>query len=165
LQTLAYGFSICLVEVRPLTETDADKIAAWRYPGRYATYDVGEVVTPERGFWAIEHEADLVGYCCFGHEARVPGVVEEEGILDVGYGLRPDLMGQGLGREFVRVILDFAIRQFSPRRLRLLILAWNDRSRKVAEALGFEKEGILRSTEGDFYVMIREALNGRHGAT
>jgi [ribosomal protein S18]-alanine N-acetyltransferase len=163
LQTLVCGFNIWVVEVRPLTETDADKIAAWRYPGRYATYDVGEVVTSERGFWAIEHEAGLVGYCCFGQEARVPGVIEEEGILDVGYGLRPDLMGQGLGGEFVRVILDFAIRLFSPRRLRLLILAWNDRSRKVAEALGFEKEAVLRSTEGDFYIMTREALMGRAG--
>jgi [ribosomal protein S18]-alanine N-acetyltransferase len=163
LQTLRCGFNICLMEVRALTETDADKIATWRYPGRYGTYDVGEVVTPERGFWAIEREAGLVGYCCFGQEARVPGVIEEEGILDVGYGLRPDLMGQGLGREFVRVILDFAIRRFSPRRLRLLILAWNDRSRKVAEALGFERERILRSAEGDFVVMTREALRGRAG--
>ena len=145
------------MEVRPLTQTDAEAIAAWRYPGRYATYDVGETLTPERGFWAVEHGGELVGYCCFGHEARVPGVVEEEGILDVGYGMRPDLMGRGLGGEFVGAILGFAIRRSSPRRLRLLILDWNDRSRRVAEALGFRSERALRSTEGDFLVMTREA--------
>jgi RimJ/RimL family protein N-acetyltransferase len=153
------------MEIRPLTETDAAAIATWRYPGRYATYDVGEVVTHERGFWAIEHEADLVGYCCFGHEARVPGVVEEEGILDVGYGIRPDLMGQGLGHKFVGAILDFAVRQFSPRRLRMLILDWNDRSRKVAGVLGFQSEGVLRSNERDFLVMTREFPEGHSGAT
>jgi hypothetical protein len=41
--------------------------------------------------------------------------------------MRPDLMGRGLGREFVGAILDLAIRGFSPQRLRLLILDWNDR--------------------------------------
>jgi ribosomal-protein-alanine N-acetyltransferase len=153
------------MEVRRLTQTDTEAIATWRYPGRYATYDAGELVTPERGSWAIEREGDLVGYCSFGHAARVPGAVEEEGVLDVGYGMRPDLMGQGLGAEFVAAILDFGVRGFSPRRLRLLILDWNNRSRKVADALGFQSEGILRSTEGDFLVMTREAPEGHRGAT
>ena len=151
------------MKIRTLTETDAEAVATWRYPGRYQTYDVGEVVSSEAGFWAVEHEATLVGYCCFGHEARVPGAIEEPVILDIGYGMRPDLMGQGLGREFVGAILDFAVRRFSPRRLRLLILDWNDRSRKVADALGFQSEGVLRSTEGDFHVMTR-ATPERHPA-
>jgi ribosomal-protein-alanine N-acetyltransferase len=145
------------MEVRQLTESDAVAIATWRYPGRYATYDVGEIVTPDRGFWAVDHDADLVGYCCFGHEARVPGVVEEGGVLDVGYGMRPDLMGHGLGGAFVRAILDFAVERHDSRRLRLLILDWNDRSRKVAEALGFQSEGVHTSTEGRFVVMTRQA--------
>jgi RimJ/RimL family protein N-acetyltransferase len=143
------------MKIRTLTETDAEAVATWRYPGRYQTYDVTEDVTSEAGFWAVEHEATLVGYCCFGHEARVPGAVEEADMLDIGYGMRPDLMGKGLGREFVGAILDFAIRRFSPNRLRLLILDWNDRSRKVAVALGFESEGVLRSAGGDFLVMTR----------
>jgi ribosomal-protein-alanine N-acetyltransferase len=87
----------------------------------------------------------------------------EAGILDVGYGMRPDLMGQGLGRDFVGAILDFAVRRFSSSRLRLLILDWNDRSRKVADALGFESDGVLRSPEGDFLVMTR-ATPERHPA-
>jgi ribosomal-protein-alanine N-acetyltransferase len=149
------------MKIRTLTETDAEAVATWRYPGRYQTYDVRGVVISEAGFWAVEHEATLVGYCCFGHEARVPGAVEEAGILDIGYGMRPDLMGQGLGREFVGAILDFAVRRFSPSRLRLLILDWNDRSRKVAVALGFRSEGVLRSTEGDFLVMTRPTLELR----
>jgi [ribosomal protein S18]-alanine N-acetyltransferase len=145
------------MELRQLKESDAEAIATWRYPGRYATYDVGEIVTPERGYWAVAHNADLVGYCCFGHEARVPGAGEEEGVLDVGYGMRPDLMGHGLGRDFVDAIMDFAVGRFSPQRLRLLILDWNDRSRKVAEALGFQREAVLESTGGTFLIMTRHA--------
>ena len=145
------------MEVRALRGADAEAIATWRYPGRYSTYDVGEIVTSARGFWAVAHDEDLVGYCCFGPEARVPGVDQEDGTLDVGYGLRPDLVGRGLGQAFVGAVLDFAEREFSPRRLRLLILEWNHRSRKVAEALRFEDNGVVPSVEGDFVVMVRPA--------
>jgi [ribosomal protein S18]-alanine N-acetyltransferase len=97
----------------------------------------------------------LIGYCCFGPEARVPGVDEEEGTVDVGYGMAPDVVGQGLGHSFVAAILDFALREFSPRRFRLLILSWNQRSLKVAKALGFEQEGVTPGIEGDFLIMVR----------
>lgn len=143
------------MQVRSLTKDDADAIATWRYPGRYSTYDVGEIVTSARGFWAVADEAELVGYCCFGAEARVPGVDEEEGTLDVGYGMRPDLVGKGWGRSFVTAILDFAVTEFAPEQLRLLILGWNRRSHKVAMTLGFKDIGVVQSVEGDFLVMMR----------
>ena len=145
------------MEVRQRTESDAVAIATWRYPGRYATYEVGEIVTPERGFWAVDDDADLVGYCCFGHEARVPGVVEEDGVLDVGYGMRPDLMGQCWAGHSSGRSWTSPSRATRPKRLRLLILGWNDRSLKVAEALGFASEAVHESTEGSFVAMTRRA--------
>jgi RimJ/RimL family protein N-acetyltransferase len=146
------------VEVRALTPEDAVDIAAWRYPGREATYDVGEIVTPEDGFWAVEHDHALVGYCCFGHEARVPGVSAQDGTLDVGYGMRPELVGQGVGRTFVAAILAFAVRRFEPDRLRLLILDWNERSQRVAEALGFRRNSSVTNSQGTFLVMVRPVV-------
>jgi ribosomal-protein-alanine N-acetyltransferase len=146
------------MEVRPLTEAQGRGIATWRYPDQYSTYNMGEVVTAADGYWAIVGEGEkLVGYCCFGQEARVPGVDEEHGTLDIGYGMRPDCVGKGLGRVFVTAIVEFAIDEFSPQQLRLLILSWNQRSRKVAEALGFQKRGMVRGGERDFLVMIRPA--------
>jgi [ribosomal protein S18]-alanine N-acetyltransferase len=144
------------MEVRPLTEAQGRGIATWRYQDQYSTYDIREVVTAADGYWAVVGEdEELVGFCCFGQEARVPGVDEECGTLDIGYGMRPDCVGKGLGRVFVTAIVDFAIDEFSPQQLRLLILSWNQRSRKVAEALGFQKRGLVRGGEGDFLVMIR----------
>jgi [ribosomal protein S18]-alanine N-acetyltransferase len=70
--------------VRRLTSADAEAIAGWRYPGRESTYDELERVTPERGYWAVTRGDELVGKCCFGAAARVPGVEDEEGTLDVG---------------------------------------------------------------------------------
>jgi ribosomal-protein-alanine N-acetyltransferase len=146
------------MEVQRLTETQGRSIATWRYPDRYSTYDIGEVVTAAGGYWAVVGEGEkLVGYCCFGEEARVSGVDEEHGTLDIGYGMRPDCVGKGLGRVFVSAIVDFAIDEFSPQHLRLLILSWNHRSRKVAEALGFQKGDMVRGEESDFLVMIRSA--------
>jgi [ribosomal protein S18]-alanine N-acetyltransferase len=150
---------LSLMEVRPLTTADADAIAAWRYPGRYSTYDVHQIVSPALGYRAVGREAELVGYCCFGPSARVPEVDEEDGTLDVGYGMRPDLVGHGLGRAFVATILDFGMREFFPRRVRLLILRWNERSWKVAKALGFEEKGLVPSAEGDFLVLVRPTSN------
>ena len=144
------------MEVRPLAPAHARAIAGWRYPGRYTTYDVDEILTADRGFWAVEHEGSFVGYCCFGHEARVPGVGEEPGAVDVGYGLRPDLMGRGLGRDFIRSILEFAEKEFSPQRHRLLILDWNERSRAAARSAGFVEVGRVQSTEGAFVILTRE---------
>jgi [ribosomal protein S18]-alanine N-acetyltransferase len=143
------------VQIQPLTRAHGDAIATWRYPDEYSTYDANRVVTSADGYWAVVSEGELFGFCCFGLEARVPGVDEEQDTLDVGYGMRPDLVGKGLGRAFVAAIVDFAADEFSQPRLRLLILTWNLRSRKVAEGLGFRKTGIARSGEGDFLVMTR----------
>jgi len=65
-------------------------------------------------------------------------------------------MGQGHGRAFVGTILD-VVAKFAPQRLRPLILSWNERSRRVADALGFEHERTAPSVERDFLAMTRPA--------
>jgi RimJ/RimL family protein N-acetyltransferase len=139
------------VRVRELSDADVRDIVTWRYEGRYATYDVTGGVSPGLGFFAVEHGRRLVGYCCFGPEARVPGVGEVAGTLDVGYGMRPELVGQGLGRSFVGAILAFGVHRFEPERLRMLVLRWNERSRRTAERHGF----AVVSRHGDFDVLER----------
>jgi RimJ/RimL family protein N-acetyltransferase len=146
------------MDVRPLTPDDAHAIAGWRYPGPYATYDETGIPSAARGIWAVYADEELVGSCCFGQGARVPGVEEERGILDVGYGMRPDLMGRGLGRDFVGAILEFARREFPAERFRVLILEWNGRSRAAARSVGFEEDGTIENDEGTFVVMTRDAV-------
>jgi [ribosomal protein S18]-alanine N-acetyltransferase len=142
------------MEVRPLTRDDARLIASWRYPGRFATYDVREMVALSPEYAAVESDGELIGYCCFGAPARVAGVEPEAGILDVGYGLKPELLGGGRGREFVGAILAFARSEFPGSRPRLLILDWNERSRRLATVLGFTTERVVRNREGAFLVMV-----------
>jgi [ribosomal protein S18]-alanine N-acetyltransferase len=143
------------VEVRALTGADAATIASWRYPDRYSTYDVDEPSVLARDHWAVTEADELVGYCCFGEPARVGRAHGEAGTLDVGYGLAPDRMGQRHGHRFVGAILEFAVERYDPARIRLYILQWNVRSRKVATRLGFAFDSVLHCNEGRFVVMVR----------
>jgi hypothetical protein len=138
------------MEVRPLTDADAEATATWSYPGRESTYDVDAIVTAEQGIWAVEDSAELVGYCCFGVEARVPGVDPEQGTLDVGYGMRPDLVGGGSGRAFVGAILAFAAGEFSPQRFRLLSSRGTSVRGKSQRRSASRRSGSCRAPKGSF---------------
>jgi ribosomal-protein-alanine N-acetyltransferase len=129
------------MEVRALTGADGEAILAWRYPGRYSTYDFDDPSALDSDIWAVTEGGELIGYCCFGAPARVPGAEEEPGVLDLGYGLA--------------TILDYALGRHGPERVRLFVLDWNERSRRVAEGHGFAVESTLESDEGRFLVMAR----------
>jgi RimJ/RimL family protein N-acetyltransferase len=149
------------VRARELTGEEAERPLGWHYPEPYATYDAEGPLRQELGFFAVEDEdGDLVGFGCVGAEARVPGVEEEPGTVDVGYGMRPDLIGQGRGREFVGTILAHVVETNPESRLRLSIFRWNARSRRVAEAHGFRVAGQA----GEFDVLVRVAPRNTDGA-
>jgi RimJ/RimL family protein N-acetyltransferase len=142
------------MRARELTPDEASRPLGWRYDGVYATYDVESPLGLDRGFFAVEDDAgELVGFGCTGAEARVPGVEPEEGTVDVGYGLRPDLTGGGRGFAFVGAVLAHVTERHPEARLRMSILGWNGRSRRVAERHGFRVVGRA----GDFDVLAREA--------
>ncbi len=69
------------------------EIRSWRYPPPYDFYDgdIDPPLNPERFFAALDAEGELVGFYYF--EEKPPD-------LDYGLGLRPDLVGQGLGLDF-----------------------------------------------------------------
>ena len=142
------------MRARELTVEEAERPLGWRYPGPYAMYDAEGPLGRDLGFFAVDDEdGGLVGFGCLGVEARVPGVEEEPGTVDVGYGMRPELVGQGLGREFVGAVLARVAEAHPGERLRMSILRWNERSRRVAEAHGFRVVGRA----GEFDVLVREA--------
>ena len=147
--------------VRPIAVSDAEAICTWRYPEPYAVYNgtaatVAALLDPDYHYCAVFEEAgELVGFFCYGADARVPGELAgedpDDATLDVGLGLRPDLTGQGLGSAFVEAGLAYARETFAPHRFRLAVLTFNRRAIVVYERSGFHpvRTFVGPSRQGD----------------
>ena len=160
----------------PMSEADAEEILRWRYTGDLAVYgfdtpdpiaraeEKRDLLDPANGYHAARSATgELIGFCCFGLDAQVPGGDYRQPALDVGLGLRPDLVGQGLGLPFVEAILDFSRRELRPPRFRLTVAAFNRRAARVYEQAGFRAVARFerRAPDGqglgaEFLVMVRE---------
>ena len=133
--------------VTAMTDVAARAIIDWQYAEPYALYNMGSDNPDEdvRSFLEVRHDyhaihdatGELIGFCCFGREAQVPGGDYTEEALDVGLGRRPDLTGQGLGTAMLATILEFAYNEISPTRLRATIASFNLRSQRIFAKAGF----------------------------
>ena len=151
------------LSVRPLQQQDAEAIASWRYEGPWSTYDPrpgDSLLTADAGYHAVVDEAgSLVGFLCTGAEARVPGLAAQEGIVDVGVGMRPDLVGRGLGSAFGGVVLDHVSGLCGDLPLRAVVQSWNERSLRLTRRLGFRAVGIhcceQDGREASYTILVR----------
>jgi ribosomal-protein-alanine N-acetyltransferase len=134
--------------IAPLIPENALEIITWRYDPPYDLYDLSReditgLLLPENRYHAVlDEKSDLIGYCCFGKDAQVPGGDYSQGepiILDIGVGLHPDYVGRGLGKDFVSAILVFAARTYAPKIYRVTVAAFNQRSLRVFRSLGFRQ--------------------------
>ena len=153
----------------PMDEASARSIVTWQYEPPYSFYNVepdyaGESVAgfldPAWAYFSIrDQNSELVGFCCFGEDARVPGGDYGEPALDVGWGMRPDLTGQGRGATFVRAILEFGKRAYAPEQVRTTVAEFNVRSRRTCERAGFvHRQWFTHAATGDrFAILTRPA--------
>jgi|SRR5262245_15535347 len=130
-----------------MSAAEAGAIADWRYEPPYDFYNtrpadraqtIRAFLDPAYAYQAVRLAGELVGFCCFGADARIPGgVYEGADLLDVGLGLRPDLTGRGLGPSFVRAVLAFGATAYAPSGFRLTVAAFNRRAIRAYEKVGF----------------------------
>jgi RimJ/RimL family protein N-acetyltransferase len=64
---------------------------------------------------------------------------------ELGYSLMPRLQGQGLATEAVRLALDFGFDTLGLERVEADVDPRNEPSCRLAERLGFQREGLLRN--------------------
>ena len=124
--------------VEPLCEEDVRATLGWHYAPPYDIYDLAgaddasTMLDPAQNYFAVrDADGDLVGFCCFGADARVPGWDYDDEALDVGIGMRPDLTGRGRGYAFVAAVMAFGLRRFPHPRVRATVAAFNQRSQRV----------------------------------
>ena len=125
--------------IRPMSDTSAQAVAAWRYPPPYDFYnadpddpDLADLLSADfrrgRYYEVVDDAGDLVGFFEFKRELDP---------LEIGLGLRPDLTGHGLGVDFVRLGMDFARSEFGATTVVLAVATFNTRAITVYERAGF----------------------------
>lgn len=158
------------ISFAPITEIEARTVLCWRYP-QMAVFlepdadeledDVAALLHPDYHYYAAHDESGrLVGFCCFGEDARVPGGDYALPALDVGLGLHPDLTGRGLSHSFLEKILALGGELFAPEFFRATVAAVNERSLRLFEGAGFYFMQTFVSGEvrnHHFHVLLRAA--------
>ncbi len=152
------------VTVEPMDRAVALKISSWKYSEPYDFYnmdDEGGVDELLNGtyFKVLENDM-LIGYCCFGKSAIVPiglqrGAYPENGTVDVGLGMRPDLTGHGRGYAFVSSILEFALSEYNFNQFRLTVAQFNMRAIALYKKLGFKPIMVFPLGDVKFITMER----------
>jgi [ribosomal protein S18]-alanine N-acetyltransferase len=151
------------LRVAALTREHAEDICTWRYPAPYDCYDMtgadpDGLLLPGLGLHALLDGERLVGFRSFGVDGRVPGWDYDESALDTGGGLRPELVGRGVGRAAISAGLAFGRARFAPPAFRVTVAAFNARALRTVEALGFERVGRFDATTDGrgFEVLVRQ---------
>ncbi|MEI2776559.1 MAG: hypothetical protein V9G19_11450 [Tetrasphaera sp.] len=109
----------------PITTEEASAVLRWRYHdlthliqpnAENFDSDLAALLRPDYHYYAVRDASDasgeMVGFCCYGEDAQVVGGDYTAPALDVGMGLRPDLVGQGRARAFLQAVLDWGAVEF-----------------------------------------------------
>lgn len=151
----------------PVNQKHAIAILNWRYPFPYDRYnfnpdnfreDLYNLLDDKNAFFAISNlRGELEGYCTFGSDGRVPGGRYNNEALDIGMGIRPDLVGHGRAKSYAMAVARYGVNQYQTKQLRVTIAEFNQRAQRVWKQLGFEQiERFIKiGTQEQFVIMTR----------
>lgn len=155
--------------ISPITDELARRVVGWRYDPPYDVYNLSAedekaLMNPIYRYHQVQDSSgNLVGFCCYGEDACVPGgdyEVGEPSCLDVGVGLHPDLVGKGLGTEFVQAVLEHAAEIYRPENFRVTVAEFNQRSLKTFRRLGFkETNHFIRKPDGMPFIQLERSVH------
>ena len=157
--------------IHPLQAEHALNILGWRYPAPYDFYDppddphsdryVREFMRPEWQFHVIlDRENRMAGFCSFGPDGQVEGGDYSQPALDIGLGMKPNLTGQGLGKDFFTAILVYANTRFEVDCFRLTVANFNERAMSLYKKLGFRPVSEFTDTRnGVKYTILTGAFS------
>lgn len=157
-----------MILIRPLTDDDIADMQTWSYPPPYDLYSLSYIPPdealeffkdPGNGYFGLYSPAgELLGFCNFGYDARVEGFDYFEEALDIGIGMRPELIGMSQGATYARRVFEEAEKRFPGLPLRVTIANFNQRAQRVCLKNGFRNIArFKRPSDGrDFAVLLRQ---------
>jgi ribosomal-protein-alanine N-acetyltransferase len=133
-------------------------VDTWKYEKEYSIYDYSNeadhMLDEEgwgRGIFAVLNQAgDLIGELSiefFDAQGEYTDYrdFDDKALLDgremwIGFGLRPDLVGQGFGVKFVLACVEYAVQtcQYRGESIRLGVATFNQRAIKTYQRAGFQ---------------------------
>ena len=157
------------LHISPLDASSANAILHWQYSPPYEIYNhdpaeaesvLATYLNLQNQYFALHDQSiTLIGFCCFGAEARVKGGDYSLDALDVGMGLQPELTGRGFGGNVLSAVLEFADQEFTPDKFRVTVAEFNARAIQLYLSAGFKSvESFQRPADGmPFLVFVRAA--------
>ncbi len=129
--------------VNKLTQEYAKQLCGWKYEGEYSVYNVSWETAAEQK-WPV---ADPMA-----RESDFRSVIDENGNfigffrmtkdehakVEIGLGLKPELCGQGLGKDFVKLITKYTLNHYPNRYVYMQVRTFNARAVKCYEACGYK---------------------------
>ena len=134
--------------VRAFTVDEARAVVAWAYEPPFDLYDLSGddavallIHRDERGhgYYPVLDGDVVVGSVCFGAEARVRGQVEQAGTCDLGAGIDPSRLSEGVATAVLPTAVRFAVERFGAVRVRTAVATFNDRSLRLCTSAGFRR--------------------------
>ena len=153
---------------RAFEPEEARAVVAWSYETPFDLYNLhGDdafalVLTRDergQGYYPVLAGNDVVGFVCFGPEARVRGQEERTGTCDIGAGLDPARLSAGIATSLVPVAVRFAVDRFGATRVRAAVAAFNDRSLRLCTSAGFRRVREFEGPAGRPFVELELAVD------
>lgn len=132
------------MSIDELTEEHANQLCGWRYEGEYSVYNFAAWETAIEQNWSItdpearesdfrsviNEKGELIGFFRMSKD--------EHGKIDIGLGLKPKYCGHGLGKDFVILITQYALKLYPNCCLYMQVRTFNARAVKCYEACGYK---------------------------
>ena len=143
-------------QIRPMVQADLERVLTWRnHPEvrryMYTQHEISldehqrwferALTNPKKHLLIFEVNEQALGFVNFNE-------TESEGIADWGFYVAPDAQ-KGTGRQLGYAALGQAFEKLNFHKICGQALAYNERSCKFHQSMGFQQEGILRDQHFD----------------
>jgi [ribosomal protein S18]-alanine N-acetyltransferase len=138
-----------------VSQEQAETILNWHYEGEYSFYDyendeenLVKLLNPHGDiYYMVKKGNDEVGFFCYE--------IEEDSV-EIGLGMKPELTGRGMGLDFLKAGINFAISKYNPKEITLSVATFNKRAIKVYEKAGFESvKTFMQDTNGGRFKFLK----------
>ncbi|SDT95377.1 UDP-4-amino-4,6-dideoxy-N-acetyl-beta-L-altrosamine N-acetyltransferase [Halopseudomonas salegens] len=142
--------------IRPMQASDLETVLAWRnHPDvRDFMYTKHEITLAEHTAWFAKASRDAQRHLMIFESNEVPvgfsnlHQIAEGGIADWGFYTAPEAV-KGTGRALGKAALEYAFVELGLHKVCGQALAFNQRSIRFHDNLGFQQEGVLRQQHFD----------------